>query len=238
MSPPDDRRLRVATWNIHACKGMDMRMNPDRTLSVIRELDADLIALQEVPTHTRHPGLSALLAGDHGYHSLVETTLPNHADGFGNVLLSRLPLRAHSRLDLACTGREPRCAIEADVAMAGGMQLHVVATHLGLRDRERHEQLVRIEAALAQLDRPFLLMGDFNTWLRTPAGCLSHQQPASEPARPRSFPALAPMLALDHVVAGPGVTLSAIQAVRLPGLRLASDHLPLTASLELHGQTL
>lgn len=233
MSEPDGRRLRVATWNIHACKGMDMRVDADRTLAVIDKLDADMIALQEVPTRTRHTGLQALLAGDRGYHSVIQSTLPDHAGGFGNALLSRLPLRAHSRLDLACTGREPRCAIEADVAITDRMHLHVVATHLGLRDRERREQLQRIESRLAQLDAPCLLLGDFNTWLRVPDGCLARWQPLSSRTRPRSFPALAPMRALDHIVASPGVILSALQAVRLPGLRLASDHLPLTASIEL-----
>lgn len=236
MSQNDNRHLRVATWNIHACRGMDMRLDPDRTLAVIDALDADLIALQEVPTRTRHKRLLALLAGERCYHSVVETTLADHADGFGNALLSRLPLRSHSHLDLACTGREPRCAIAVDVAMSGGRQLHVVATHLGLRDGERREQLARIEARLSQGDHPCLLLGDFNTWLRTPGGCLSQWQNRPGPLRPRSFPALAPVLALDHIVAGPGVSLSALKAVRLPGLRLASDHLPLTANIELQDQ--
>ena len=40
--------IRVATYNIHKCRGLDRRISPHRIAAVIRELDADVVALQEV----------------------------------------------------------------------------------------------------------------------------------------------------------------------------------------------
>jgi endonuclease/exonuclease/phosphatase family metal-dependent hydrolase len=41
-------RFRAATYNIHKCRGMDWRVRPDRIAAVLEEMDADIIALQEV----------------------------------------------------------------------------------------------------------------------------------------------------------------------------------------------
>ena len=59
--PAARARLRVATYNVHACVGTDGRHDPDRVASVITELDADIVALQEftypasVALETRQP---------------------------------------------------------------------------------------------------------------------------------------------------------------------------------------
>lgn len=236
MTNSSSRTLRVATWNIHACKGMDFRVDPERTLSVIDTLDADLIALQEVPTHSRDPALRALLEGDRGYHCLVETTLPERAEGFGNALLSRLSVRAAGRIDLACSGREPRCAIAAEIAVNDTFTLHVTTTHLGLREHERLEQLRRIEARLAEHDRPNLVMGDFNTWRQWPADRLADLQCHAVARQPATFPAFAPVLGVDRIMASPTLSLSGLRSWRAPGQRMASDHLPLIANIAVPRQ--
>jgi endonuclease/exonuclease/phosphatase family metal-dependent hydrolase len=41
-------RFSIATYNIHKCRGIDTRMRPVRIAEVIRKLDADIVALQEV----------------------------------------------------------------------------------------------------------------------------------------------------------------------------------------------
>ena len=233
MSEQNAIRLRLASWNVHSCKGMDRRTDPDRTLAVIDALDADVIALQEVPTQSRHPALRALLDGDRGYHSLVETTLPDHADGFGNALLSRQPLQAAGRIDLGVSGRENRCAIQAKVAFESGGALHVIATHLGLNQRERREQLDRIQAHLNQATHACVVLGDFNTWLRWPAGELASLRDGQKLRYPRSFPAAAPLLRLDRILVSPPLSLSALRTWHAPGLRLASDHLPVVADVAL-----
>lgn len=233
MNVESTARLRLASWNVHSCRGTDRRVDPERTLAVIDHMDADLIALQEVPTLSRHRAFRALLEGQRGYRCVVETTLPGHAEGFGNALLSRLPLRDTHRIDLGQAGREPRCAIAADIAIDEDTQMHVIAVHLGLRQRERREQLERIEAHIGGEDQAIVVMGDFNTWLRWPPGRLGTLERAGELRHPRSFPALAPVLRLDRIMASPTIALSGPQAWRAPGLRRASDHLPLVAEIAL-----
>src|SRR5260370_8451546 len=40
--------LRIATYNVHSCRGLDRRTRPERTAAVLRAIDADIVALQEV----------------------------------------------------------------------------------------------------------------------------------------------------------------------------------------------
>ena len=226
-------RLRVASWNLHSCRGIDRREDPNRTLAVIDSLDADLIALQEVPTESSHKEFKALLTGRRDYQAIVETTLPGHPDGFGNALLSRLPLHDARRLNLTVAGREPRCVIAAEATATDGTSLHVLTTHLGLKASERRTQLALIEAHLATVDSPCLVLGDFNAWPGWPSECLPKLQPARRGQFPRSFPALIPLLRLDRILASPPIVLRDAQAWRGSGLRTASDHLPVVAEVAL-----
>ncbi|MGA7297466.1 MAG: endonuclease/exonuclease/phosphatase family protein [Rhodanobacteraceae bacterium] len=229
--------VRVATWNIHACKGSDFRIDPQRTLAVIDSLDADLIALQEVPTRSQHPAFRALLNGDLGYHCLLETTLPDHPDGFGNALLSRLPVLETQRLDLSCPDREPRCAIDARIGVAGYGDLHVLATHLGLQARERHRQFDRLATRMERADAATLLMGDFNDWRARPETRLAARGLVTRSsASRRSFPAWLPLLRLDHIVVGPGLRVNEGHSGQPSHWRHASDHLPLVAEIAFTSQ--
>ncbi len=228
------RTLRVATWNIHACVGMDRRLDPDRILAVIDALDADLLALQEVPLLSEHPELRALLDSRARYRVLFNNILTDHAHGFGNALLSRLPIIGSHRIDLAWPGREPRDALGAQVEMTDGRRLQVLATHLGLKARERRWQYEQLARSLATSEGPALLMGDFNEW-RVPPGkhlARSGVSVASQSGR-RSFPAPMPMLSLDHILTTSDLQVLDVRAWRGPGLWLASDHLPLVADIAL-----
>ncbi|MGB8635612.1 MAG: endonuclease/exonuclease/phosphatase family protein [Rhodanobacteraceae bacterium] len=234
-SQPDN--VRVATWNIHACKGSDFRTDPQRTLAVIDSLDADLIALQEVPTRSQHPAFRALLNGDRGYHCLLETTLPDHPDGFGNALLSRLPVLETRRLDLSYPDREPRCAIDAHIHLEGRGYLHVLATHLGLKARERQRQYDHLATRMNQTDAATLLMGDFNDWRVRPESRLAARGLVTRgSANARGFPAWLPLLRLDHIVVGPGLRVNEGHSGQPSHWRHASDHLPLVAEIAFAAQ--
>ena len=134
-----DRILRVATYNVHACVGTDRRHDPDRVAAVVGELDADIVALQEftyaasVAIETREPVEFAALDS---YQCALGPTRQVAMRCFGNALLTRHPIVELHRLDLSLDGREPRGALAATVDV-GGTAVHLLATHLGLRVRER-----------------------------------------------------------------------------------------------------
>ncbi len=229
--------LRVATWNVHSFIGTDGRKEPRRTLAVLQELDADVIALQEVECHGKD-GLAAMAA----LHSelLLGPACPARS-GFGNAVVSRFPvenLRVH---DLSVAGFEPRNVVDLQLRVAASVpsvRLRVLATHLGLDARERRSQADQLVAILDDTRAGpadiTVLLGDLNALDRQEFSV----QPLLArfaPALPvRSFPALLPMLRLDRVlVLSPAVVAVATHRSRLA--RVTSDHLPVTGTVVWSG---
>ncbi len=216
------------------------------------ELDADVIALQEVETLSRAPagqiGLLEQLQRA-GYEPLLGTTMRSEFSSYGNLLLSRLPVRAHRAHQLSWQGREPRGLIEARIeAPAGAVvgpasdglgDFWCLATHLGLSIAERRWQFARlVEYIDERLQRPpeggaLVLMGDFNEWW-----CRSRRLRAIDarlepvPAR-ATFPSGWPLLALDRLWFGGRLRLQDSAVIRTRLTSVASDHLPLRATLRL-----
>src|SRR5687768_8730299 len=132
-------KLRVVSYNIHCGIGWDGRFNERRILEVLKEIEPDVVALQEVESRASGIDMLAWLGAEGGFHAIAGTTLL-HADGhYGNGLLTRCPVTCTRLLDLSWRGREPRGAISADLD-CGGEPIRIVATHLGLRPAERREQ--------------------------------------------------------------------------------------------------
>src|SRR5690606_7371943 len=118
--PPGAVRLVVATYNIHRCVGTDGRLDESRVERVLRELDADIIALQEVET-VADGGLDLLarFAHDTGMTAIAGSTMSRAEADYGNALLSRLPVRGSERHDISVARHEPRGAIDAVLEVAG-----------------------------------------------------------------------------------------------------------------------
>jgi endonuclease/exonuclease/phosphatase family metal-dependent hydrolase len=232
-SAPDT--LRVATYNVHACVGTDGRHDPERVATVIDELRADVVALQEftypatVAIETRRPvGLATL--GQ--YECALGPTRETTGLCFGNALLTRHPIVEVHRIDLSMEQREPRGALAATIDV-GGRPLHVLAAHLGLRVRERRFQVRRILEYLESVQRTlFVVLGDFNDWL--PGRSVVHvlDERLGRPPRPRSFPGTWPLMPLDRIWVHPGARLRHVFAHATPASRVASDHLPVVADID------
>jgi len=225
--------LRIATYNVHRAIGVDRRTDPARILAVLREIDADVYALQEVEAHDDGADMLEWLGRELGYHSIPGTTLKRHDGRFGNGLLTRCPVQEKRLTDLSWRGREPRGAIAADLD-CGGRRLRVVATHLGLRPAERRDQVQQLLHLFRE--RPHdrsVLLGDLNEWFLwgRPLRRL-HRHFRSTPSL-ATFPSRAPFLALDRIWAHPRAMLRRLQVHKTPLARVASDHLPLVAVLDL-----
>jgi endonuclease/exonuclease/phosphatase family metal-dependent hydrolase len=233
--------LRVATYNVHECVGNDGRHDPDRIAKVVTELDADIVALQEftypasVALETRSPvGLTML---DRYECALGPTRQTRRQECFGNALFTRHPIVDVHRIDLSMEKREPRGALAATVQV-GGMLVHVLAAHLGLRVRERRFQVRQILKYLDSVRHTFfVVLGDFNDWL--PGRSVVHvlDDRLGQQTRLASFPAACPFVPLDRIWVHPTRALRRIFTHTTPTARLASDHLPVVADIEAWGQT-
>ncbi len=225
--------FRVATYNIHCGIGRDGRFSERRILEVLREMDVDVVALQEVESRASGIDMLGWLAKETGFHAVFGTTLLRADGHYGNGLLARCPIRHIENLDLSFPRCEPRNAIVADVECEGET-LRVVATHLGLRPAERREQIRRLLPMFRKRsDQPAVLAGDVNEWFLwgRPLRWL-HRYFAETPAL-RTFPAWRPLLSLDRIWAHPGSLLGGLRVHDSPTARKASDHLPLVATLNL-----
>jgi endonuclease/exonuclease/phosphatase family metal-dependent hydrolase len=228
--------LRLASYNIHIGVGRDGHFHPERVSAVIRELDADVIALQEVQLGTGTFDMLSHLAEATGYAALAGPTLTHPTHGhYGNAVLSRLPVLRWRRLDLSVPGHEPRGALDVTVDCDEGVGLRLIATHLGLRPPERREQVqCLLREVNADVHRgPTVLLGDLNEWFLWGRPLRWLHAHFGRPPAPRTFPAGAPLLALDRVWVKPRLCLRAIRVHRSALARLASDHLPVVAALDL-----
>ncbi|NQE50695.1 endonuclease/exonuclease/phosphatase family protein [Herbaspirillum rubrisubalbicans] len=224
--------LKVATYNIHGARGTDGLFSPGRIARVLQEIDADILALQEVPLGgASQVDVLALLREATGLFAVEGPTLQSPTRRYGNAVLSRYPVLATQNIDLSFGSREPRGALDADIDCHGHM-LRVIATHLGLKPAERRAQIKRLLQAFDTDQAPVILMGDVNEWFmwgRALRWLVSHFEAA--PA-PRTFPSRWPLFALDRIWISPRQRLLQVHVHRSPLARVASDHLPLVAHID------
>jgi endonuclease/exonuclease/phosphatase family metal-dependent hydrolase len=224
--------LTVATYNIHAAVGVDGRFAPQRVADVLRELNADIIALQEVPLGgSKTPNVLTMLQEATGYFGAEGPACDRPERRYGNAVLTRHPILSMRTIDLSFGSREPRGALDADINCHGHL-LRVVATHLGLRPAERRDQIRRLLQVFDTEEMPVILMGDINEWFvwgRSLRWLVSHFQ--AVPA-PRTFPSRRPLFALDRIWIRPRHRLVHVEAHVSPLARIASDHLPLVARID------
>lgn len=242
-------RLRVVTYNIHKCiGGLDRRYRPERVVDVLSHYDPDIVMLQEVDhgakRSQRHVQVD--LVGDAlGLRHRVY--YPNvgvrGGGGYGNAILSRFPLTRDENVDLKIRWRKQRSALHCRcrVRLDGGRKtrsVHLFNLHLGLAESERGEQLQRFLASrpFAGLhDRtPVIMAGDFNDVWGSLGERYLHPWGFFRPGRPaRTFPAYAPLRALDSFYARGDVDVKRVFPSALGLAKAASDHLPLIADLHI-----
>jgi len=234
MMAAADAGLRLATWNIHGAVGTDRAHAPERIARVLLEIDADVVALQEVPLggtlRARDADILRWLSEATGWQALAGPTLDTPARRFGNAVLTRLPVTQTRTIDLSFGHREPRGALDVDV-LHRGEPLRIVATHLGLGLHERRDQIARLLAAFDRPTLPVILAGDINEWLlwgRALRLLTDHFKAARAPA---TFPSWCPLLSLDRIWMHPVERLVNVRVHRSPLARVASDHLPLVAQI-------
>jgi endonuclease/exonuclease/phosphatase family metal-dependent hydrolase len=229
-------RVTVASYNIHGCVGLDRRPDHARIVRILRKLEADVIALQEVDAYhdagTWRQHLD-YFAAETGMTPVAGPTMTHERGDYGTGLLTKLPVVSTRRIEIGVAGHEPRVVLDVTVEGPTG-PLRVVATHLGLRRAERAVQTAMLrELVRSAEEQPVILLGDFNEWLAS-APLIRDIEGEMGPGRaPRTFPAPLPLFALDRIWVRPPDRLVEVRALWQGEARWASDHLPVRAVLEL-----
>lgn len=229
--------IRVASYNIRKAIGADRRRRPERTLEVLNELDADVVALQEADRRfgSRASALPHRLIAEHSDYKPVEFDARAGSLGWhGNALLVRKHVEVLEHHLFHLPSLEPRGAVLADVRV-GGAALRVVGMHLDLSGLWRRRQAQAILAHLAERDgdTAHVLMGDLNEW-STRGGCLrDFAQHHLFAACGHSFHARRPIAQLDKIMVSPDLEILRSGAHASPTARRASDHLPVWADLRI-----
>ncbi len=238
-------KIRIATYNIHKCKGLDRRVRPERIVEVLQEIDADVIALQEVvrlQSENEKDDQARFIAQELGFDLSFGETRKLAGGDYGNAVLSRLPIIDVRNHDISVHGRERRGCLRVDVDLEGKGLLHVYNTHLGTSFIERRHQARKLfkDEILKNGDTkgPRVLLGDFNEWTRGLASRLlrDHFQCADIRhyiGRAWTYPGVLPLLHLDHIYFDEALKLESAALHRSRVALVASDHLPVVADLRL-----
>jgi len=226
-------KLRVVTYNVHKCRGMDGRTSTARIIEVLREVEADVIALQEVLGNQ-----AELIARELAMPFVIGENRRHRGDAYGNVVLTPLGLQGWRNYDLSVAGREARGCLRADLALGdAGTLLHVFNVHLGTSFGERRYQGRKLLASdlLSDiaLQHPRIVLGDFNEWTRGLTTQLLCTHMKSVELGSRSYPGFLPLLHLDHIYFDETLRMGRLAIHRTRRSLVASDHLPLIGEFEI-----
>src|SRR4051812_1829859 len=240
------RRLRIATYNVHGCLGMDGQRSEARIAEVISETAADVVGLQEVDRGRTRSGSidqAAAIAERLGWHHHFQVAMQQPDGEYGNATISRFPLTLCRGSELPGAApwycRETRAAACVTV-QTGFASVDVINTHFGLGRRERWLQaqlLASAEWVERGAGKSLILLGDFNSLpfarplrlLRRTLRDVRALVPAAR--RLRTFPTARPMIALDHIFVNAVLNPFDVNVHRTPLSRVASDHYPLVVDL-------
>lgn len=238
-----ENTLRIMTYNVHSCVGMDGKLSPERIARVIARYKPDVVALQELDVGRARTDsidqahlIAQYLKMDFHFHPAMHI----EEERYGDAILTHLPMRlikADSLPTLAAKSYlEPRGAIWVAIEM-NGIEIHIMNTHLGMLTREREAQTTALLGPdwLEHPDcyGPTILCGDFNA---LPSSNVCHRlrsrlndaQIKLDLHRPRStFFGRMPTLRIDHVFLDPSIEVINIEVPNTELACTASDHLPL-----------
>ena len=225
--------LTVASYNVHSCVGLDGVLAPERIVKVLAEIDADVVALQELGSRRtgaenqfRHLGHALGMEGVYD-SELMPIPVP-----FGNAILVRGKVSDARVVDLSIGRFEPRKAIDARLKV-GNRILRCITTHLGLRPLERRRQVALMQAALEDPQHTAdatLVLGDFNV-IGPERRILARIGASRRGPRMPTWPSDRPLLSIDKIWTLPPALLADLQVHRSALARVASDHLPIVGRI-------
>ncbi len=229
-------KLKFASYNIHKAVGTDGRRDADRILSVVREVNADIIALQEVDRRfgRRPTVLPRVLVVEQGYDIVPVAIRPESMGWHGNSILVRRGIGILDADHVHLPTLEPRGAVRAELDCQGH-RLRVAGMHLDLSGLRRRDQIRAVTKEITDCSPscPAVLMGDFNEWSKRGGSIRAFDGHWQVIAPGRSFPSRQPLAPLDRIVLSSEWNCTATGVHRSALAAQASDHLPVWVEAEL-----
>ena len=229
-------RLTFASYNIHKAVGTDRRRDPERILSVIHELDADIVALQEADRRigARETCIPRSAIDDTEWRLIEVAKRPRSIGWHGNALLVRRSLEAHEGEPLDLPTLEPRGAACGELTV-DGHRMRIIGTHLDLSGLRRRDQIRSLLGFVNECTRdlPTVIMGDFNQWGRATGAMREFGDRWAVVTPGKSYPSRQPVATLDRIVASSHWQCVDARVHHTGLAAVASDHLPVVATLEL-----
>lgn len=245
-----DLTVRVMTYNIHSCRGLDGKIRPERVARVINHFDPDIVAVQEIDAHRARSGGhdQAQVIADHLRMTHVfQAMFEEKKERYGIAIFARYPFKIVKAAHL--TGAEPRRLREARGAIwvqlefEGRRPFHFINTHFGLGNDEKRRQANELLGTnwLGSIpdSEPVILCGDFNSGPRSAVfrrfqARFRDVQLAAADHKPRAtFSSVKPFLRIDHVFVSGHFAVGRVELPDTPTAAMASDHLPLCVELTL-----
>lgn len=227
--------MRILTYNIHGCVGLDFREDPKRILEIIRDANADIVGLQEVYHHDALDRSFLRALEELPYATVIygKTMRKTSAD-YGNLLLLRDEPENIERIELPSNGGEPRGAIIADTH-CDGKPLRIIVTHLSLGFSQRKRQTAALLKHLPpeSPDTRCILMGDLNEWLPVLPYFRKFCSHFDIISSSRTFPVRPTLIALDRIALRGSFRDCRFRVGDSPAAKIASDHRPLIAEVAL-----
>jgi endonuclease/exonuclease/phosphatase family metal-dependent hydrolase len=227
--------IKVASYNMRKGIGTDRRRRPDRILEVLCEIDADIVCLQEAD---RRFGARAQVIHDHlldgsAWQAVPFGTREASMGWHGNAILVRREAEIIDKEPIHLPALEPRGAVMADIRL-GEEVMRVVGMHLDLsglwRRRQAHAIMSHVEVSTARL--PTVMMGDLNEWSAAAGAMRDFRRGYTVADTGPSFHARRPVARLDKIMVSPELRILDCGVHDSATARVASDHLPIWATLE------
>ena len=243
-----ESKLRVATYNVHGCVGMDGQRSESRIAEVVASLSADIVGLQELDQNRARSGAvdqAGVIAKQLGWHHFFHPAMRRAEELYGDAILSRYPITVRHAVELPgfapwyCRETRGITWAEADTPLG---RIHIINTHFGLGRRERllQARLLTSPEWLGSMpaDAPLIVLGDFNSLPWSTAYHIIGSQLRDvrrligSAFSFRTYPTALPALAVDHIFISAAFKPTGMHVHRVSPARIASDHFPLVADLE------
>jgi endonuclease/exonuclease/phosphatase family metal-dependent hydrolase len=241
--------MRIMTYNVHGCVGVDKKLDVGRIAAVIAQSKPDVVALQELDVGRARSGgedQAHAIASRLGMTFHFNPAINLAEERYGDAILTALPMRLVKCGPLPILRQfralEPRGAVWAAIEV-DGVEVQVINTHLGLVPLEQRGQMTCLLGkdwvGHDDCRAPAILLGDFNATsryavYRTAVGRLKDVQGMMGARRPTpTFPSRFPVLRIDHIFVTDRIDVVDVHAPSGPLAQAASDHLPLVADLKV-----
>ena len=241
------QKLRVATYNVHGCVGMDKQRSESRIAEVIASLNADIVGLQELDQNRARSAAvdqAGAIAKQLGWHHFFHPAMRRAEELYGDAILSRYPIAVRQAVELPGNPpwycRETRGITWAEAETPLG-RVHIMNSHFGLGRRERILQAELLTSAEwlggVPAEAPVIVLGDFNSLPWSPAYKMIEaklrdvRRLVASSLSFRTYPTAFPALAVDHIFISEAFKATSMHVHRDATAGVASDHFPLVADL-------